>query len=221
MRLEKLTQEFRSMRAVEIIRDEANVDAALAEHFGVTRAEFLSVVMAAVGARAEFVPDQPVNAGGLLSYIYGTGALRSLLCGKGWTIDRTDGIEATLNAEGTIKIVFQNADRACDVFEAPKAISEKGPAAERAIDSGQGFLFGPPPTRASESGATIWYLFVANTDDGVCAEISWPRPLVAGQFAGFHKRIFLLNPGEWDEVDVSGSDTGPVPDFDVKITRKK
>ena len=79
--------------------------------------------------------NHPLNAAGQLSYIYGTGALRDTLRAKGWQIDRTGNIESTYDPKTGIKIVFQNADSACEDGRDPKAISDKGPAAIKAVEA--------------------------------------------------------------------------------------
>ena len=105
--------------------------------FGLTAGELIEVVKRAVAAKASFVLNFPLNAAGQLSYIYGTGALRDMLRLKGWEIDRTGNIEATYNPKTGIKIVFQNADSACEDARDPKAISDKGPAATGRSISGR------------------------------------------------------------------------------------
>jgi hypothetical protein len=161
-----------------------------------------------------------------LSYIYGTGALRDMLRAKGWQIDRTSNIEATFDPNTGMKIVFQNADSACEDHRDPKAISEKGPAAIRAVDLGQHNLFpeydAEDKARAKRENAALWYLFVYINGDDVRAELSFPKRIEDGQFKGFNERIYVIKPGEWaNMITVADDDEPPAQDFEINVTRKK
>src|SRR5471030_1654925 len=112
------------MAADRIIGQDFEVASRL-DQLGLTASELIGVVHQAVAAKAAFVLNHPLNAAGQLSYIYGTGALRDALRAKEWKIDRTGNIEATIDPESGMKIVFQNADTACDNDRDPKAISDK------------------------------------------------------------------------------------------------
>jgi hypothetical protein len=140
MRSKKLTWVIRHMTADRIIAQDYEVASRL-DQLGLSASDLISVVHQAVAAKAAFVLNHPLNAAGQLSYIYGTGAIRDVLRAKGWLIDRTGNIEATIAPDSAMKIVFQNADSACDDARDPKAISEKGPAASKLVDQGQHNLF--------------------------------------------------------------------------------
>ena len=209
------------MLPAAIIQEDWAIDSKLS-NFDVTRKELQAVVLAAVAARADFVPNHPANAAGLLSYIYGTKALRDLFCPKGWQINRTGNIESVYHPEKGLKIIFQNADSAADPMREPRAISEKGPAAAKAVELGQWSLF--PEFEASEAeksevNASVWYFFVCAGRDEVTAELSSPKSIEDRQFHGFNERIFIVKAGEWVDVDVS--DDQPAQDFEIQVTRKK
>ncbi|HEY4140478.1 MAG TPA: hypothetical protein VGM57_03640 [Pseudolabrys sp.] len=195
------------------------------DQIGLTVADFLAVVHQAVAAKAGFVPNQPLNAAGQLSYIYGTGALRDMLRSKGWVIDRTGNIEATYDPVSGMKIVFQNADSACDDARDPKAISDKGPAAEQAVDLGQKSLFPEyekeERAKRKQMNASLWYLFVYIEGDDVRAELSFPKRIEDKQFSGFNERIYILKPGEWASMmPKRDDDEPPAQDFEINVTRK-
>jgi hypothetical protein len=99
------------------------------DQLGLSASELIGVVYQAVAAKANFVLNHPLNAAGQLSYIYGTSALRDALRTKGWEIDRTGNIEATYNPQTGMKIVFQNADSACedDVIRKQSPIRDRQP----------------------------------------------------------------------------------------------
>jgi hypothetical protein len=187
--------------------------------------ELIGVVHQAVAAKANFVLNHPLNAGGQLSYIYGTGALRDALRTKGWEIDRIGNIEATYNSKTGMKIVFQNADSACEDGRDPKAISDKGPAAIKAVDIGQSSLFPEYDIEDQEKrkreNASLWYLFVHINGDDVRAELSFPKRIEDGQFKGFNERIYIIKPGEWLSMMPKADDAAPpAQDFDISVTRK-
>jgi hypothetical protein len=195
------------------------------DQLGLTASELIGVVHQAVAAKAAFVLNHPLNAAGQLSYIYGTGALRDALRVKGWEIDRTGNIEATIDPESGMKIVFQNADSACDDGRDPKAISDKGPAASKAVDQGQHSLFPEYDVEDEEKrkkeNAALWYLFVYINGEDVRAELSFPKRIEDGQFKGFNERIYIIKVGEWASMTPKVDDTeAPAQDFEVNVTRK-
>lgn len=197
------------------------------ETLGLTAGDLIEVVKRSVAARASAVSTFPANAAGQLSYIFGTAAIRDVLLLKGWQIDRTGNIEATYNPATGIKIVFQNADSACEDRRDPKAISEKGPAASKAVDSGQMYLFPEIEAAHTESqareNASLWYFFVHINGDDVRAELSFPKSIEDRQFKGFNERIYVIKLGEWMSIAPdSVEDAEPIAqDFDIEVTRKK
>ncbi len=193
--------------------------------FGLTVGDLIGVVHQAVAAKAASVLNHPLNAAGQLSYIYGTGALRDVLRPKGWQIDRTGNIEATFDPKGGIKVVFQNADSACEDERDPKAISDKGPAASKAVDQGQYNLFPEydieDEEKRKKEKAALWYLFVYINGDDVRAELSFPKRIEDRQFKGFNERIYIIKPGEWDSMMPKiGDSEPPLQDFEINVTRK-
>lgn len=209
------------MEAARVFREEYEVSRQLSL-FSVTKDELIDVVRAAVAGKADAIENDPIWAANSFANSYGTRALRQLFRSKGWELDREDNLESVYDPATGIKIVFQNADNACNDAKGPRAIQGKGPAAIRAIDNGQGSLF-PEIEEAEEirDNATIWYLFVYINKDDVRAELSWPKPISAQQFIAFRERIFLIQKGEWGTVapivDISGDD---LLDFEVNVTRK-
>jgi hypothetical protein len=195
------------------------------DQLGLSASEMIGVVHQAVAAKANYVLNHPLNAAGQLSYIYGTGALRDALRTKGWEIDRTGNIEATYNPRTGMKIVFQNADSACEDDRDPKAISDKGPAAIKAVDVGQDSLFPEfdleDIEKRKRENAALWYLFVHINGDDVRAELSFPRSIEDKQFKGFNERIYIIKPGEWVSMMPKTDDSDlPAQDFEINVTRK-
>lgn len=212
------------MAADRIVAQDYEVSSRLHD-LGLSASELIGVVHQAVAAKANFVLNHPLNAAGQLSYIYGTGALRDALRTKGWQIDRTGNIEATYDPKTGIKIVFQNADSACEDNRDPKAISDKGPAATKAVDLGQTNLFPEYETEDKEKrtreNAALWYLFVHINGDDVRAELSFPKQIEDKQFKGFNERIYLIKPGEWTSMMPKVEDgEPPAQDFEINVTRK-
>ena len=214
------------MAADRIVAQDYEVASRL-DQLGLSAPELISVVHQAVAAKANFVLNHPLNAAGQLAYIYGTGAIRDALRPKGWHIDRTGNVEATYDPKTGIKIVFQNADSACDDSRDPKAISDKGPATSKAVDLGQRNLFpefdAEDRAKHQRENAALWYLFVYINGDDVRAELSFPKRIEDGQFRGFNERIYIIKPGEWAIMmpKVADDDEGPAQDFEINVTRKR
>jgi hypothetical protein len=188
---------------------------------GVTKEELLDVVRAAVGGRRDATPFDPVNAGGLFAWIYGTRQLRAIFVPKEWVAGRTDNIESVFNPVAGIKIIYQSAERASDPMLDPLAISKKGVGAARAVEMGQGEFWPEMRTEEIREGsAANWYLFVYANGDDVRAELSYPMAIEGDQFCGFNERILLVQKGEWPGIDITVDDV-LIPDFDVSVTRKE
>lgn len=213
------------MPLTRIAKDEEDVERRLAE-LGTNKAEMFDIAQRAVAARADSTEDDPLAGPGLLSWIFGTRALRKTFRAKGWKRNSADNIPSVVNRATGVKLIFQNADSACDVLRDPKAISDKKKASERLVAAAQMTFDFPEAEQGDEEFAdvpsTAYYYFVAVRDDGtVTAELSSPRMIEAGQFRGFHERIFIVNPGDMDRVEVFDDfDDLSGVDFDVVVTSK-
>ncbi|MFN3889311.1 MAG: hypothetical protein ACK4MV_02855 [Beijerinckiaceae bacterium] len=151
------------MMRTRLYSTEHEIDRRL-ERFGVTRDELVDVVKKTVAARADTIDIDPLSAAGQLSYIFGTRHIRMLFMRNGWTLDRTENVESVVSPDGSMRIVFQNVDSACNPFQGPKAVSGKGPAANRMIDVAQGRLFSftdipetVAPKAVESLNASVWY----------------------------------------------------------------
>lgn len=194
------------------------------EQLGMTKADLLDVVRAAVGARRNVVAYHPLSAPGLLSWIAGTAQLRRTFDAKNWDICRRDGIESIYSPGLGIKVVFQNAERAGDPVSDPLAANRKGAASARAVELGQGELFAEHQMEKeqakAELNATTWILFVQADKEIVRAELSCPIAINDEQYAGFHERILLVQHGEWDAPAPLSDDGEPPADYEVNVSRK-
>lgn len=174
-----------------------------------------------MGGRGNATGFHPLSAGGLLSWIQGTGQPRRIFLPHGWEVCRRDNIESIFNPGIGIKVVFQNAERAGDPLLQPIATSKKGAGSARAIELGQYELW--PEVKAKEVAevtATTWVLFVyADGDDGR-AELSCPMAINEEQFDGFHERILLIEKGGWGAVMPLVDDDEPPAEYEVPVTRK-
>ncbi|MDP2260798.1 MAG: hypothetical protein Q8J89_13895 [Caulobacter sp.] len=190
------------------------------EALGLSKAELLDIVRAAVGARRTSTGFHPASAGGLLSWIAGTAHLRRLYVPQGWEICRRENIESIFNPVAQIKVIFQNADHAGDPIGDPLATSKKGAGSARAVESGQYELF--PSIREqelAEINAPTWCLFVYAEGKDVRAELSCPRAIVDEQYNGFHERILLVQKGEWETPDPLADEVPPI-EFEAPVSRK-
>lgn len=212
------------MQTPKIFEDYRDVQSALS-FLGLDLENLKVVARKAASARNESVFFDPVNAPGLLSYIYGTRALREALVPTGsWAPDSNLNIESVVNHDRGLKIIFQNVDIAC-ALQQPRAISSKGQASRRLIDNASMSLF-PELDREVEiiENAAVWYFCVSVNGDSIKAELSRPSSIREsdGQFDDFFERIFILNE-EGGAVGVPGDiDDGPTSDDDLEIwiTRK-
>jgi len=188
---------------------------------GLRRDLLLDVVEAAVGGRRNATGFHPLSAGGLLSWIQGTGQLRRIFLPRGWEVCRRDNIESIFNPEVGIKVVFQNADRAGDPVFDPIATSRKGAGSARAIELGQYELWPEVKEReVVEVTATTWVLFVFADGDDVRAELSCPKAINDEHFDGFHERILLIEKGGWAKAIPVVEDDEPPAEYEVPVSRK-
>lgn len=185
------------MPSVKICSRPAEVSERLAQ-FGLTRGELVEIVLKAVAAKNDSVDNDPANAPGSLAYIYGTRAIRDCLRPKGWEIDRTENIEATLNPVTGVRLVYQNCDICCDPRREPRAISGKGAGASRMVESCNGDLFPELLEQAQRAAGPALFLCVSTDGEAVRAELSCPTKLEGKQFGDFAERILLIQKDDLD-----------------------
>jgi hypothetical protein len=167
------------MLRTRIYSEEWEVDSRLLK-FNATRDELIGVARQTNTHRADAITIDPLSAAGQLSYLYGNRHTRLLFMPKGWFMDRRENVESVLHPESGMRIVYQNVDQACG-FTSPKAISGKGPAANRMIDNGQGVLFRAddlpeviPQHKIDSLNSSVWYFCMSFEGDDVRAELSLP-----------------------------------------------
>lgn len=178
------------------IHDNADSVALRLAALGLEYVPLLQVVSKAVTARNDSVETDPINTPGQFAYIYGTRAIRQYLLPKGWNIDRSENIEATVNPHTGTRLIYQNCDVCCSSSRAPRAISTKGAAACRMLDYHNGDLFPQLLAEAqSLASGNIWFLCVSVSGDDVRAELSCPGKLEGKQFSEFRERIYLSPDG--------------------------
>ncbi|MDQ3286753.1 MAG: hypothetical protein M3Q42_00585 [Pseudomonadota bacterium] len=208
----------------QIVREPREVRRELDE-LGIDESFVRSVSLAAASARADALPIDPKGAPGTLSYLMGVRAKRLILLPRGWRASTLDNIEATVNHELGVQLVFQNVGRACADND-PEPVSAKGPASRRLVQSGQGELFFTPMNRRVVTlgqAPKVWLLCVSADDESVQAEVSCPKVFEGGMFEGFDKRIFVVDESFAPDIghDPSRStNDDPGLDFDVVVTRK-
>lgn len=204
------------MLGTRIYSEEWEVDSRL-KRFDATRDELINIAKQTSTHRADAIAIDPLTTAGQLSYIYGTRYKRLLFMPKGYLLDRRENVESVVHPESGIRIVYQNVDQACGLTS-PKAISGKGPAANRMIDNGQGVLFHAgelpeaiPQHKIDSLNSSVWYLCMSFNDDDVRLELSLPAFVTGKNFGVFAERIFILPGGGWGgRVAIPDSDEGPV-----------
>jgi hypothetical protein len=210
---------------MRIIKDEWAVRNRLHAMFGVTLEEVILIVREVVGARADAVENDPINAAGSFAYIHGTRNVRALLRSKGWLLHRKDNMELVRHPDRPLTLGYQNVDLAASEGHNPQAISAKGRAAERAIEEAQGSFMDklvppqpgqmPPPILAG-----LWHFCVSVFGNDVRAEISLSTGLIGGNFEGFVERIFILKKGDWEAMNIRPDLRSDAVDFEPIIRRK-
>ena len=208
------------MLAAQIYAEDWDVDKRLVP-FGVTRADLIPIVRAVVAARADKVDDDPATAEGQFAYIYGTRHTRRAFCAKGYLRHRKEGIESVKHPDRPLKIIYQSVDLACYRPDPPRAVSGKGSGSDRVIDAAQGSLFADqPPSNFMQIDDGVWYFCVSVDGDDVRAELSLPLRIEDGNFGPFLERIFIVQDGEWLNLNVEREpDDGPA-NFEPVVSRK-
>ena len=198
------------MSNVVIHRDpEAMADRLAA--FSLTEQDAFEVVWAALQARRDTTENHAANAAGTYAYHEGLRALRDILLPKGWVRDNELNIESVIDLGLGVRIVFQNVDVATQ-DRPPRAISGKGPAAERMVDKSMPYLFDDMESerqsrlrRAEKAqGCEVWFLCVSEHGQ---AELSRPMEIVGGQFGEFVERIFIVTDEYWESIPGIGQNS--------------
>lgn len=202
-----------------IVSAEWEVDQALRE-LGLTREIVREVASAAAAARAEALAVDPCSSAGTLSYIYGVRTIRLKLLPLGWKEAREGNVEATVNHERAVQLVFQNVHRACGEDD-PEAISGKGAGSRKLINSGQFELFEKPADTATGRYPLVWMICVSADDNSVRAEVSCPAAFEGNQFNGFTRRLFVVDESfEPVPNKRENSDDDSDLHFDIPVTKK-
>lgn len=210
---------------MRIIKDEWAVRSRLQALFGVTLEEVIPIVQEVVGARADAVENDPINAAGSFAYIHGVRNVRAVLRSKGWLLHRKDNMELVRHPDRPLIVGYQNVDLAASESHNPQAISGKGKAAERAIEEAQGSFFDlldPQPTGQTPPPilAGLWHFCVSVLGNDVRAEISLSEGLIGGNFKGFIERIFIVQKGDWDAMGIRPDLRSDAVDFEPIVRRK-
>ena len=213
------------MPASRIFADEIAARSRLYD-LGLDRQDLIEIALLAASARSEQTPYDPYGSGGQFSYIHGTRHIRMKLCPKGWTVHREGNVEATKHPTLGLKIVFQNADSACDPTRCPQPVTAKGRSTREQVDMVSGELFDAAELddlmkNADVDDAALWFFCVATVEDEPVAELFCPSGIVDGRFGGYHERIFILQRGDLDAtaLDEDDPDEG-TGDIDVPVSKK-
>lgn len=218
------------MIEAKIVAGEIDVEERLTRDFGVSRAEFISVVQKTLAERSNTVPHADVaGAAGSLAYIHGSRHLRLLLLSKGYLKCSEKNVESSVHPTDKLKITYQNVDMAAHAVRNPKAISGKKAGSAQIIDEAQGSLFPggelpevAPATITQTSVPQMWYFclsFSGEHGENVRAELSLPAMVKNGNFHGFLERIMIINEDGWGGLNIDADpEDGPI-DFDVHVSR--
>lgn len=210
----------RMQRPPVVLRDKTLVANRLSE-LGLSRAELLEVVQAAMAGRNSTVLNDPIGSPGNQARMFGTRRLRDIYCMQGWLRDVESNIDSILHPETGTKVVFQNAEAPLCRAELPQAASPKGPGSRKLVNAAQGDLFdGWLPAQEAPVGA-VYYLFVHLHEGTPTAELSAPRSIGDDNFDSFYERIHLIEPGDdsWSITENIEDDIAE-DELVVTVTRK-
>lgn len=172
--------------------------------YGLPKDVMLDILDQAAGERSHVNSDDPVSTPGNEMRRWLTRFLRTdkRLKDLGWVACAHGQLEGVRNDLLKRKLVPLNTDaRAGMPSKEPISVSDKGPAAERAIkgneDRRQGSLFGETQPAPDPIDDYDFLYFCAHASDrAVSAEISRPSGLIKGFVATYSERIILSQPGE-------------------------
>jgi hypothetical protein len=192
---------------------------------GLSQEIIRNVATATAAAKADTLPIDPVNTPGTQAYIHGIRSIRLQLLTEGWRMSRAGNVESTVNDDKAIQICFQNVDHACSDDD-PQAISAKGSGARKLIRDGhQAEMF----ERTSDSALivfgtvpTVWVVCVSTSEKRLRAEVSCPKVFEGDQFAGFIKRIFVVDESldPTPESSQDRDDSAGSTEYEVRIAKK-
>lgn len=211
------------MLTTRIVRDQLGVDHRLRE-LGLDRAGLETVALRAATAIRSSVTNDPVSAGGLLGWIFGTRAMREAFGPKdGWKIDRTNNVEAIQNDQTGIKLIYQNSESACQICP-PRPRSHKGHGCaeivnrQTQLDLSGGGVSAPDGFLENQN---VWFYCVTVIGDKIYAELARPLSIDDGIFKDFAERIFICS-GDGGFVDVQDKPSGEDGDIEpvVVVSRK-
>jgi hypothetical protein len=206
-----------------VVKDEWEVRQEL-RALGLSQEAVRNVASAAASAKADTLPIDPVNTPGTQAYIHGIRSIRRQLLREGWRMSRAGNVESTVNDDRAIQICFQNVGQACGDDD-PESISPKGSGARKLVRDGhQAEMFERESANAPMvfgTVPTVWVICVSTSDKRLRAEVSCPKVFEGDQFAGFSKRIFVVD----EDLDPTPDATqdrgdGGSGDHEVRITKK-
>jgi hypothetical protein len=208
-----------------LITEPLKIDKRL-ESLGLSKEHFKPVSDAMRTARNSTTDNDPMGAGGILSWITGTRRIREILIPLGWERDTSGGIPSIFSPKHKIRIAVLNADSGvCSHDEIPQPRSRKGAATDDATSVNQQVFSeimectAPSPR---DSDVTQWYFCHYCDGKAVRAELSLPTGFSNGHFTEFGERIFILtetDDGLRETVRKHGPDDGS--NFAIPVTRKQ
>lgn len=186
--------------------------------FGFAKENLLAVGQTARAYADDASSSMPLNAPGMLSYIYGVGELRQQLVGSEYLPDRTCGIESVIRRDRSLRIGFQNVDKCCeDMPPLPRSEKGNGAASLSSASLFEHYDVEAGPLTGVKSDGVITYYVMVGQDGSI--ELSCPV-IEKGKYVAWHERIFIYSPdGEWEAEPESNN--GPIEDFDISVSFKE
>lgn len=209
--------------AATIHSDRRLVDRRLKQYFDSERSDWISVVKAAVAARAGRTEDDAKAAAGFYAWNAGTAEMRRIFRKLGWEKGDHGGIETIANPSLGKMVAVLNTDAGTtDPSRSPKNRTTKGAASEKIVDlNNQREMFSVEEiSRRVNPPYSLWYLCIYDDGHNVRAELSRPTQYSGGYVVGYSERIFLLEDGDWEKIAIEQGALDDAQDFEIVVRRK-
>lgn len=213
------------MQTTQTIQEEVEVTSKLSE-LHLPREGLIACAETAISASADVTSNHPNNSCGTYRYHEGTASLRDQFVGTdGWAKETTNNIEAILNKELGVRVVFKNVDRACSELHLPQPISPQKSASKQSIQTNSLFAPSAIPSMfapVKDYGVKTYFFMVSEKDDEIYAELSLVTKYTpTGSFGDIAERVFIVSPDCYTPIEPKGNKSDDDDNGnDFKISRK-
>jgi hypothetical protein len=194
-------------------------DRRLRQYFNSTVDQWIDIVKAAVAARASCTENDAKAAPGFYAWNAALARSRMIFRREGWERGDHDGIETIWNADLRKMVGIMNTDSGtCNLERNPRNRTPKGPASEKVVNTQAEFFKAKDMGPLAKRPYALWYLCVYDSGGEVRAELARPIEYSGGYITDFSERIFLVRPGEWEQIVVEAPKDED--DYRIDVRRK-